>query len=91
MSPHNDPDWEVVDELPGEKKPSSQPGRLVTFLKSKTLWIGLLAGAALVILVPVFRVMLQNLVRAWWIWVGLALYWIWRRMKKNAAAAQRRR
>ncbi|MDQ8184166.1 hypothetical protein [Pelagicoccus sp. SDUM812002] len=91
MSPKNEPDWEVVDELPGENKPQAKPGRLLAVLKSKTLWIGLLAGAALVILVPVFRVMAQNLLRAWWIWVGLAIYFTWRRMKKNATAAHRRR
>lgn len=83
MSHRNDPDWEVVEELPGEKKPQSKTGGITAFFKSKTLWIGLLAGAALVILVPVFRVMLQNAARAWWIWVGLALYWIWRRIKKG--------
>lgn len=89
MSQRNDPDWEVVDELPGEKKPQQNKlGSIKTFLKSKTLWIGLLGGAALVILVPVFRVMLQNAVRAWWIWVGLILYWVWRRMKKANARKQ---
>ena len=91
MSPQNEPDWEVVDEIPGENKPPSKRSRVLTFFKSKTLWIGLLAGAALVILVPVFRLMALNLVRAWWLWLALALYWIWRRAKKNARAAQRRR
>ncbi len=91
MSPKHDSDWEVVDQLPGEKKPKPGKSGSVSIFKNKTLWIGLLAGAALVILVPIFRVLLQNALRAWWIWLGLALYWIWRRTKRAAAQANRRR
>ena len=87
MSAKPDPDWEIVEEIPGEKKPKKRkPGGFFSWLKSKKLWFGLIIGAGLVIFVPVIRVMLQNAVRAWWIWVGLALYFIWARMKKAEAA-----
>ncbi len=91
MSPKHDSDWEVVDELPGEKKPKPSKGGSVSVFKNKSLWIGVLAGAALVILVPVFRVLLLNLIRAWWLWLGLALYWVWRRTKQAADRANRRK
>lgn len=82
MSSKPDPDWEVVDELPGEKKPEPRPGNRLPWLKSKRLWFGLLAGGAIVLLFPLVRVMLQNAARAWWIWLALALYWVWRRMNR---------
>ncbi|MBK1875252.1 hypothetical protein [Pelagicoccus mobilis] len=85
MPSKHDSDWELVEEIPGEKKPNAKKGGFMSLLKNKTLWIGLIAGAALVIAVPVLRVMLQNALRAWWIWVGLALYFIWARLKKAGA------
>lgn len=83
MAAKHDPEWEIVEEIPGEKKTRKQKsGGFMAFLKSKKLWIGLALGVTLVIAVPVVRVMLQNAIRAWWIWVGLALYFLWRRMSK---------
>ncbi|EDY81776.1 hypothetical protein VDG1235_1394 [Verrucomicrobiia bacterium DG1235] len=84
MSKQQDPKWEVVDELPGEKQPQAKGGWLQSLFKNKTLWIGLLVGAAAVIVFPILRVMLQNALRAWWIWLGLALYWVWRRAQRSA-------
>lgn len=89
MSKKSDPDWEVVDELPGENKPKPRQGSITRYLKTKALWIGLIFGVTLVILVPFLRVILQNALRAWWIWLGLALYWIWRRMNRSGKKQSR--
>lgn len=87
MSAKHDSEWEIVEEIPGEKPPkNSKGGGLKAILKSKTLWIGLLVGAGLVIAIPVLRVMLQNAIRAWWLWLGLGLYFLWARLKKSNQA-----
>lgn len=83
MSNKREPDWEVVDKLPGEKKPQGPSKPSAPLLKNKTLWIGLLVGALVVIAFPILRAMLQNALRAWWIWVGLLAYFMWRRMKRG--------
>lgn len=83
MSNKSEPDWEVVDKLPGENKPPARSKPSTTLFKNKTLWIGLLVGASLVIAFPILRAMLQNALRAWWIWVGLLAYFMWRRMKRG--------
>jgi len=82
MPQKRDSEWEIVEEIPGERKPNSPKATLLNFLKSKKLWIGILIGAGLFVAVPFFRVMLQNAIRAWWIWVALALYFVWARLKK---------
>ena len=81
--PSNEPKWEVVDEIPGEKKPAP-PSRTIRLLKSKALWIGVAIGAGLIAFLPVLRAMALNLARAWWLWVGLLIYWYWRRMQRRA-------
>ncbi|MBC2605114.1 hypothetical protein [Pelagicoccus albus] len=83
MSRRNDPEWEVVDELPGEKRPKAKSGKAISIFRNKTLWIGIATGITLVIVFPIFRALLQNALRAWWIWLGLALYWIWRRIQNG--------
>lgn len=83
MSAKHEPEWEIVEDIPGDKNPKKgKGGGFLSLLKSKKLWFGLIIGATLVILVPIFRVMLQNAIRAWWLWLGLALYFLWRRMNK---------
>lgn len=82
MSSKPDPEWEVVDEIPGEKPEPKPPKPGKSLWRRKTLWIGLALGATAVIAFPMLRALLQNLLRAWWLWLGLAVYWYWMRLQR---------
>ncbi|MDQ8204977.1 hypothetical protein [Pelagicoccus sp. SDUM812003] len=82
MTQQNDPKWEVVDEIPGErpKEAPSQPAKTPLF-KRKTLWLGVGIGVALVFAIPVLRILAGNLIRAWWLWLPIAAYYLYRRLR----------
>ena len=81
MAQNDDPKWEVVDELPGERKPSKRASS-TNMLKNQALWFGVGIGVLLALIVPVFRIGLFYLFRSWWIWVPIVAYLIWRRIAR---------
>lgn len=81
MPSQKDPKWEIVDEIPGENQ-KPQPKAKKSLIKRKSLWLGVGVGIAVVMVFPVLRVILQNLLRAWWLWLGVAVYWYWLRMQR---------
>lgn len=83
MPTQQEPKWEVVDELPGEKKKkNARRDPLSSLLRSKMLWIGVAVGVVAVVIFPILRGLIPNLVRSWWIWVGILGVWYWRRMQR---------
>ena len=89
MAHDKEPKWEVVDEIPGEKRPRPAPCK--NPLKSKPLWIGVGIGVLVVVLFPPLfataLLIVKRLAAAWWLWLAVAVYWYWRRMQRR----QRRR
>ena len=80
MPKNEEPKWEVVDEIPGEKrtqKKSGPPSK--SLLKSKSLWIGVAVGVLSIIFLPAVLVIVRRLALAWWIWLPLLAYWWWRK------------
>lgn len=81
MPSQKDPKWEIVDEIPGENQ-QPQPKPKKSLIKRKSLWLGVGVGIAVVMAFPILRVIMQNLLRAWWLWLGVAVYWYWLRMQR---------
>ena len=78
MTNNDDPEWEVVDSLPNEKKP--RPPKPFKFRISKKFLIGAGIGIAIAIISPRFVVnLVRNDVAYWWLIVAIAAYWIIRR------------
>jgi len=78
MTNNDDPEWEVVDSLPNEKKP--RPSKPFKFRISKKFLIGAGIGIAIAIISPRFVVnLVRNVVAYWWLIVAIAAYWIVRR------------
>jgi len=86
MPADQDPKWEVVDEIPGERKP--RPSKANKLLRSRGLWIGMAVAVAAVLAVPALRIMLMNLARSWWLLAALSVLWYWQRLRR---ASRRRR
>ncbi len=56
-----DPKWEVVDSIPGEKR---KPKRRTSILTSKTLWIGTGIGLGVAIFAPFVYAKLLTMLRS---------------------------
>ena len=84
MSKKEDPEWEIVDSIPGERK-TPQKNRSIRF--PKKFWIGAGIGVAIAILFPpAMRFLMnffRNLIAYWWILVPVAAYLFVRRRFKR--------
>ncbi len=75
MKNNDDPEWEIVDSLPNEKK--SREKKAVKLRISKKFVIGAVIGIAIAILYPPSIVNLARTLFAWrWLVLLIALYWI---------------
>ncbi len=85
MPKKKDPDWEIVDKLPGEDRPKteSHTTKSPSLFRRRSLWIGLGLGIAIALAFPIVRVILLNLLRAWWLWLAVAIYILWRRGQRR--------
>ena len=86
MPKKGDPEWEIVDELPSEKrkrqKTAAKPQKKKSLWFSKPVWIGIAVGAVAAAIFPFFRVFVIHLARSWWLWLAILAYWYWRRLQK---------
>ena len=86
MPSKQEPKWEVVDSLPGEKKPKARPSATSRALV-RSIWIGIAIGAVIALLFPPILaglgVIIRRLAMAWWLWVGIGAYWYWRRTQRS--------
>lgn len=86
MKSQDDPEWELVDSLPNERKrsKSSPPGR-IRFPKKYLIGLGVLVGV-IVIFPPAMRLflnLLRNAVHYWWL-VAIAIgYWFAKRRMRR--------
>ncbi len=75
MKNNDDPEWELVDSLPNEKK--SREKKAVKLRISKKFVIGAIIGIGIAILYPPSIVNLGRTLFAWrWLVLLLALYWL---------------
>ncbi len=84
MKKQDDPEWEIVDSLPNERKASRRSKQIRI---PKKLLIGAGMGVAIVVLFPpATRLLLnlfRNLIAYWWLFALVAVYWsIKRRFKR---------
>ena len=79
MKNNDDPEWEIVDSLPNEKK-------TVKLRLSKKFVIGAIIGIGIAILYPPSIVNLVRTLFAWkWLVLLIALYWLARWLiRRNA-------
>lgn len=77
MNKNDDPEWEIVDSLPNERKTRKNP---VKFRISKKFIIGAVIGVAIAIISPRFVVnLVRNLIVYWWLVIAIAAYWYYAR------------
>ncbi len=84
MNKNDDPEWEIVDSLPNEKKPRDK--KTVKLRLSKKFLIGAAIGLAIAVLYPPSIVNLGRTLFAWrWLVLLILLYWLARWLiKRNA-------
>ena len=80
--------WEVVDEIPGERKQKQPVPRRKPKLPMKTIfWAGLGIGCVAAILArPLwgfFGNLLRNLLAYWWLVLIYGVYWVWMKRKQS--------
>ncbi len=75
MKNKDDPEWEIVDSLPNEKKTGEK--KTVKLRLSKRFIIGAIIGIAIAILYPPSIVNVARTLFAWkWLVLLIALYWL---------------
>jgi phage shock protein PspC (stress-responsive transcriptional regulator) len=75
MKNNDNPEWEIVDSLPNEKK--TREKKTVKLRLSKKFVIGAIIGLAIAILYPPSIVNLVRTLFAWkWLVLLIALYWL---------------
>ena len=75
MNNNDDPEWEIVDSLPNEKKTRTK--KTVKLRLSKKFVIGAIIGIGIAILYPPSIVNLIRTLFAWkWLVLLIALYWL---------------
>lgn len=81
MSKNEEPEWEIVDSLPNERKPKKKP------LKPKLSWkfiVGAGIGLAIAIVFPRFVInLVRNLIAYWWLILAFGAYWFIRRRARR--------
>ena len=78
MKNNDDPEWEVVDSLPNERKRPTPKQFKIRI--SKKFIIGAAIGLVLAIIFPRFVVnLVRNAVAYWWLILLVAAYWMIRR------------
>jgi|GEM_PF-1952279 len=81
-------DWEIVEEIPGERKESRPKPRTKGKLPMRTIfWIGLGIGCVAAIaarpLWGFFGNLFRNLIAYWWLAAVYAVYWYWSKRKQS--------
>lgn len=75
MKNNDDPEWEIVDSLPSEKKKRTK--KTVKLRLSKKFVIGSIIGIGIAILYPPSIVNLVRTLFAWkWLVLLIAMYWL---------------
>lgn len=75
MKNNDDPEWEIVDSLPNQKK--TREKKTVKLRISKKFVIGAVIGIAIAILYPPSIVNLARTLFAWkWLVLLIILYWV---------------